>query len=163
VMGLPASWVGLASVLALLWNAAIDPYVGYLSDQARFRFGRRHTFMLVGALTMGVTFWAFLSPPRGLSPPLLLLWLLVTSLLVRRPYLSTSDARDVPQRPRGFSIAILQCLRNPSFLVLFTSCSLFFLGVVINSSLSLYYLTYYARITASAAVSGFQLSFYVGG
>jgi len=51
---------------------------------------------------------------------------------------------------------------NTSFLVLFVSFSLFFLGVVINTSLSLYYLTYYAGITTSAAVSGFQLSFYVG-
>jgi GPH family glycoside/pentoside/hexuronide:cation symporter len=255
VMGLPSSWVGAASLIALLWNAAIDPYVGYVSDKARFRFGRRHSFMLVGALSMGITFWAFLSPPRGLSPPILLLWLLVTSLLVRtattvygvpyyalgaelcddyhertsvtairgllallgtlaaaslsflaffpdrhpgmdpkldysgypamglafgltmtiagvvatlgtlsrRPYLPARGTAAFPHRSHGFSVGIVQCLRNPSFLVLFASFSLFFLGVVINSSLSLYYLTYYAHITASAAVSGFQVSFYAGG
>jgi GPH family glycoside/pentoside/hexuronide:cation symporter len=59
-------------------------------------------------------------------------------------------------------VSIAQCLRNRSFLLLFASFSLFFLGVVINASLSLYFLTYYAKITASAAVSGCQLSFYVG-
>ena len=66
VMGLPSSWVGFASVIATLWNAAIDPYIGYLSDRARVAFGRRHAFMLLGAVTMGATLWAFLSPPRGL-------------------------------------------------------------------------------------------------
>lgn len=255
VMGLPSSWVGFATVAALVWNAGINPYVGYLSDTARFRFGRRHTFMLVGALSMGAAFWAFFSPPRGLSPGGLLLWLVVTSVLARtatsvyevpysalgaelsegyhertaiaairgllallgtlaaaslsflaffpdrtpgvdpkldyagypamglafglvmtvvgliatlgtlsrRPFLPAHGAAETPRARRGFSLGVIQCLRNPSFLVLFTSFSLFFLGVVINASLSLYYLTYYARITASAAVSAFQLAFYVGG
>lgn len=255
VMGLPSSWVGFASVIALLWNAVVDPYIGYLSDTARFRFGRRHSFMLAGSLAMGAALWAFLSPPRGLSPVALFLWLLATTLLVRtatavygvpyyalgaelsedyhertsvaafrgllallgmlgaaslsflaffpdrtpgtdpkldyagypamgltfgmtmtvagliatigtlsrRPHLSVPGLPGSPARPRGFSVAMLQCLRNPSFVVLFASFSLFFLGVVINSSLSLYYLTYYAKVTASRAVSGFQLSFYLGG
>jgi GPH family glycoside/pentoside/hexuronide:cation symporter len=57
----------------------------------------------------------------------------------------------------------LQSLRNPSFRVLFASFSFFFLGVVINSSLSLHYLTYYVKITASSVLSTFQLTFFAGG
>lgn len=47
VMGVPGMWVGVVGLVALVWDAVIDPYVGYLSDKARIRFGRRHTFMLV--------------------------------------------------------------------------------------------------------------------
>ena len=263
VMGLPGSLVGIASVVVLVWDAVIDPYIGYLSDRSRFRFGRRHAFMLVGALTMGITFWAFLSPPQGLSTGALFAWLLGSSLLVRTatsvfgvPYfalgaelsedyhertsitgirgilallgtlgtavssfvvffpdrtpgvdpklnyagypamglvfglvmtvtgliatlgtlswradpsltlrtsLPTGGDTEMLQTPRNFFASLIQSLRNPSFRALFTSYSLFFLGVVINNSLTMYYLTYYAQVTASTALSTFQLAFYVGG
>lgn len=83
VMGMSGTLVGIATALGLLWDAIIDPYIGHLSDRTRIRFGRRHGFMLVGALTMGLSLWLFFSPPRGLSTPLLFAWLLGSSLLVR--------------------------------------------------------------------------------
>jgi len=83
VVGLSGTLVGIAAAVGLFWDAAIDPYIGYLSDRARSRFGRRHGFMLAGALTMGASFWAFFDPPAGLSTSGLFAWLLVTSLLVR--------------------------------------------------------------------------------
>jgi len=255
VMGLPGTFVGIASAIGLVWDAVIDPYIGYLSDKARFRFGRRHTFMLVGALTMGGSFWAFFSPPQGLSSGALFAWLLGTSLLVRtttsvycipyyalgaelspdyhertsitgvrgimallgalaaaslsfvvffpdktpgvdpklnyagysamgltfglvmaivgliatlgslewRPFLSTGDENQMPRTSGNFFVSLVQSLRNRSFFILFASFSLFFLGVVINASLSIHYLTYYVKITASSALSTLQLAFYVGG
>jgi len=255
VMGLPGTWVGVAGVLVLVWDAAIDPYIGYLSDKARFRFGRRHTFMLIGALTMGVSFWALFSPPQGLSTGALFGWALGSNLLVRtaasvysipyyalgaelsrdyhertsitgirgilallgtlaaaalsfvtffpdrtpgvdpklnyagypmmglvlgvsmtivgliatlgtlsrRPNLPTGDEAMTFQAPRRYLVGAVQSLRNPSFRVLFASFSLFFLGVVINSSLSLHFLTYYVKITASTALSTFQVTLFAGG
>jgi len=95
VMGLPALWVGVASAVGLVVDAVSDPYVGYRSDASRSRYGRRHSFMLVGALTMGVTFWMIWAPPREMSQVGLFLWLLasvslfrVTSTFFRIPYLS---------------------------------------------------------------------------
>jgi len=266
VMGLPGTLVGIASVIVLVWDAAIDPYIGYLSDKARLPFGRRHAFMLVGTLTMGITFWAFLSPPQGLSTGALFAWLLGSSLLVRTatsvfgvPYfalgaelsedyhertsitgirgilallgtlaaaslsfvvffpdrtpgvdpklnyagypamglafglvmsvtgliavLGTLSFRSQGTRKSGnqdtdslitdpsltlrtsflFTDSLITSLRNLSFRALFTSYSLFFLGIVINNSLTIHYLTYYAQVTASAALGTFQLAFYVGG
>jgi len=258
VMGLPATLVGVASVIGLVWDASIDPVIGYLSDNARFRFGRRHTFMLAGALIMGVSFWAFFSPPQRLSTPALFAWLLVSDLLVRtaasvygipyfalgaemsrdyhertsitglrgllallgtlaaaalsfvvffpdrtprvdpklnyagypamgltfgllmtivaliailgtlqwRPYLTRPATSSIERSTFSFQIStflagFVQSLRNPSFRVLFASVSLFFLGVAINSSLALYYYTYYVRITTSTTLSTFQIAFYV--
>ncbi len=83
VMGLPGTLVGVASAIGLVWNALVDPLIGHASDHARWRLGRRHGFMFVGAMTVGVTFWALFSPPRGLGLPALFAWLVVTSLLVR--------------------------------------------------------------------------------
>lgn len=253
VMGLSGTLVGIASAIGLVWDAVIDPYIGHLSDRAQSRLGRRHPFMLAGALTMGVSFWAFFSPPQGLSTQGLFAWLLGSSLLVRTtvsvygipylalgaelsqdyhertsitgvrgligllgtlvaaslvfvvffpeatpgvdpklnyagypalgltfglvmtatglvatlgtlPYRHSQAAGNTQQATRNtFFTNFIQSLRNPSFRMLFASFSLFFLGVVINSLLSLHFITYYVEITASTALSTFQLAFYVGG
>jgi GPH family glycoside/pentoside/hexuronide:cation symporter len=95
VMGLPALWVGAASAVGLIWDALLDPYIGYRSDVSRSRFGRRNPYMLAGTLTMGVCFYLIWGPPRWLSGAALFGWLLVsmllfrlTSALFRIPYLS---------------------------------------------------------------------------
>lgn len=53
-------------------------------------------------------------------------------------------------------------LRNASFRIVLGSYSLFFLGVVVNGTLAVHFLTYYVQITESRQVSAFQLAFYVG-
>ncbi|MFQ5741504.1 MAG: MFS transporter [Acidobacteriota bacterium] len=95
VMGVSATVVGIASAVGLLWDAVIDPYIGYRSDHSKSRLGRRHAYMLAGSLTMGFFFWLLLAPPQGLGPFGLFLWLLVATLLLRLtsaiyriPYLS---------------------------------------------------------------------------
>src|SRR5687767_9424378 len=66
VVGLPGTWIGATGLIAMLWDAIVDPYIGYLTDGLQAET-RRYTFMLTGALTMGVGFWAFFSPPENLS------------------------------------------------------------------------------------------------
>jgi GPH family glycoside/pentoside/hexuronide:cation symporter len=83
VMHLPATLTGIGASAGLLWDALIDPYIGYRSDNHRGRLGRRHGFMLGGALLTGVTFWLLLSPPPGLGTAALFAWLLGTTLLFR--------------------------------------------------------------------------------
>jgi glycoside/pentoside/hexuronide:cation symporter, GPH family len=252
VMGLPGSLVGLAGAIGLAYDALIDPYIGHLSDRSRSRWGRRHVFMLAGALTMGLGFWASFSPPRGLSQGALFAWVLVTGFFLRTatsvyrvPYfaLGAELSRDYDERtsitalrgmlgvlgsmaaaalsfvlffpnrgdgdpklryegypalglafgaamtacallatlgtrsrartasapeagaalPTHFLAASLQCLRNRSFRVLFTSSSLFFLAVAMNTTLSIHFLTYYARIGDSKALSASQGALYLAG
>ena len=45
--------------------------------------GRRHPFMLLGALLSCVAFYELFSPPQGLSTPLLFAWFIGWNLLVR--------------------------------------------------------------------------------
>lgn len=83
VMGLPGTLAGIGAAIGLVWDAAIDPFIGQFSDRFRSRFGRRHALMFVGAGSLGVTFWLLFSPPQGISVPALFLWFLIASLLAR--------------------------------------------------------------------------------
>ncbi len=62
----------------------------------------------------------------------------------------------------GFFTSLILSLRNPPFLLIILSTSIFFLASVMNATLAVHYLTYYARITASNSLSLFQASFYLG-
>ena len=83
VMGLSGSLAGVGIAVGVFWDGIIGPYIGYLSDHVHSRLGRRHSFMLLGAATMGITFWAMFTPPQHLPSGTLFLWLLVTNILVR--------------------------------------------------------------------------------
>ena len=97
VMGVPGTLVGLATGIGLVWDALIDPVIGYASDRSRSRVGRRHGFMLVGGVTMGLAFWLLFSPPTGLSTLMLVGWFLAANLLVRL----SSSAFGVPYQALG--------------------------------------------------------------
>ena len=67
VMGLPSALVGIGLSSSLVVDALLDPYIGHLSDRTRHRLGRRHLFMLPGALVTGPCFFLLFSPPRSLG------------------------------------------------------------------------------------------------
>ena len=255
VLGLPGTLAGAATAITLVWDSVIDPLIGHWSDRAHIRFGRRHSFMVVGAVSMGIFFFLIFSPPAGLTAGGLFAWLMVTNILLRTsnsvfmvPYhaLGAELSNDynertsitgiraalslfgtlmvaglvfvvffpnvtpgvdpkfnvsgytamgaalgiaitvlgliavagtLSQRSRlaepaaadaagedkiGFFAGLLLALKNNSFLMLVLASSIFFLASVINATLAVHYLTYYAQITDSRALSLFSLSFYVG-
>ena len=83
VLGLPGRMLGLAMSVGLVFDAVIDPLIGHISDRLAPSFGRRHSFMLVGAVSAGISFIAVFNPPGGLSTGLLFAWLMVSSLCLR--------------------------------------------------------------------------------
>jgi Na+/melibiose symporter-like transporter len=116
VLGLPASLVGIGVSASLVLDAVLDPYIGHVSDRARSRLGRRHAFMLPGALATGPLFFLLFSPPRSLGHVGLFLWLLVFSIGVRVasavyriPYLSLGAemSRDYDDRTSTMAIRTL--------------------------------------------------------
>lgn len=50
VLGLSGTLMGLAIAISTVWDAITDPLIGAMSDNYRGRFGKRHTFMVVGCL-----------------------------------------------------------------------------------------------------------------
>jgi GPH family glycoside/pentoside/hexuronide:cation symporter len=116
VMGLPAALVGIGVSASLVLDAVLDPYIGHVSDRTRHRLGRRHVFMLPGALATGPLFFLLFSPPRSLGHTGLFLWLLacsigvrVASAVYRIPYLSLGAemSRDYDDRTNTMAIRTL--------------------------------------------------------
>ena len=83
VLGLPGSLAGGAALLALIVDAVSDPMVGQMSDRFKSRWGRRHPFMLAGALFFGFAMYFLFCPPAGLSETSLFAWMLGWSICVR--------------------------------------------------------------------------------
>ena len=53
-LGVEPWLVGLALTLIRIWDALIDPIVGWLSDNLRTRFGRRRPFILIAGILTGL-------------------------------------------------------------------------------------------------------------
>lgn len=83
VLGLSAGWAGFALMTAMLFDAVSDPLVGYISDNWRSRWGRRHPFMYAALLPVAASYLLLWNPPQGLSQGALFTWLLVIAVLVR--------------------------------------------------------------------------------
>ncbi len=85
VLGLSGTVTGLIIAVSLVWDAVSDPLVGSLSDRLRSRFGRRHPFMALSIVPLGLGFVGLFSPPQAVidNSTWLAAWLLFWSLWVR--------------------------------------------------------------------------------
>jgi Na+/melibiose symporter-like transporter len=82
VMGVPAQLVGLAALVALLFDACIDPLIGQLSDNFRSPWGRRHPFMYAAAIPFALAYLMLWNPPQWAHANLFL-YLVVTAVVIR--------------------------------------------------------------------------------
>ncbi len=104
-MGLELAAVGAIFFLARLWDAVIDPMVGYLSDRTRSRFGRRKPWIAVGTPLLLLSVYGFFQPPEGSGTGYLVVAALAfyaAITIVQIPYLSWGAelSRDYAQRTR---------------------------------------------------------------
>lgn len=84
VLGLPATLCGAAVMIALVFDAISDPLIGAISDRWKSRWGRRHPFLYVSALPLGLSFAAIYAPPEGLEQTGLFIWLTVFTIAMRQ-------------------------------------------------------------------------------
>lgn len=59
---------GMALLIPRLWDAAIDPFVGAVSDRTPGRMGRRRPYLLFGGATFGLLFAFIFLVPVDLAP-----------------------------------------------------------------------------------------------
>jgi GPH family glycoside/pentoside/hexuronide:cation symporter len=84
ILGLNATWAGIALSITVFWDAIIDPVVGHVSDNTRTRIGRRHPYILWGGIALAFSFFSLWAIPRGLADPKVSFALVLgTNLLVR--------------------------------------------------------------------------------
>ena len=82
VMGLPADKVGFAVMIALIFDAFIDPVIGHLSDRTDTRWGRRHPWLYASLIPVAAS-WFLLWHPPDWSETGMLAYLTVSAVLVR--------------------------------------------------------------------------------
>ncbi len=84
VLGLSPSLAGMALAIALLFDALSDPLVGFLSDNWKSKWGRRHPFLYLSVLPMAAFFYLLWNPPAGLSESSLFVFLIVCTIGLRQ-------------------------------------------------------------------------------
>ncbi len=88
--GLSPTAVSTALGAARMVDAFADPLFGWLSDNARTRFGRRRPFILFGSLLAGLALPLLFMAPGGFSQHQLL-WYMVISASLHAIFLSSSN------------------------------------------------------------------------
>lgn len=82
VLGLEATLVSAALMLALFIDAFIDPIVGHMSDRTYTRWGKRLPWLYIAPIPLGFAWLLLWSPPEGAHGHIFL-YLLATAVLVR--------------------------------------------------------------------------------
>jgi Na+/melibiose symporter-like transporter len=72
--------IGSVLLAARLWDVAVDPAIGALSDRTRTRFGRRKPWILAALPFVLLGSYMLFDPPADAGTGYLLLWLLVVYL-----------------------------------------------------------------------------------
>jgi len=68
ILNIPGSLVGLAVSLSIIWDAISDPLMGYISDMTKSKlFGRRHQYILIGGIGLGIFNYLLWHIHSGLS------------------------------------------------------------------------------------------------
>jgi GPH family glycoside/pentoside/hexuronide:cation symporter len=68
ILNMPGSFVGLALSLSIIWDAITDPLMGYFSDKTKSKiFGRRHQYILIGGIGLGISNYLLWNMNQGLS------------------------------------------------------------------------------------------------
>lgn len=82
VIKLAPALVGTAIAISRVWDALTDPIMGYVSDTARTRWGRRRPFVVGAAIPLGLSYFLLFTPPSGAATAGLFLYLLLTYMLL---------------------------------------------------------------------------------
>lgn len=96
VIGVPATIVGTAVLIALMLDAFVDPIIGHFSDNLRTKWGRRHPFLYASAIPAGLFFLLLWNPPE-LSDGNMFFYILGIAFLVR----ATMSCFEVPMAALG--------------------------------------------------------------
>lgn len=114
VVGLDERLVGFALLIILFSDALSDPIVGYVSDNWRSKWGRRHPFMYFAAVPVSVSFYFLWNPPDW-SNEALFWYMLSLAALIRLfiTFYETPSSALLPELARDYDDrARLQAFRN---------------------------------------------------
>ncbi len=93
VIGMPASWVGLAIMTALFADALIDPLIGHFSDRTDSAWGRRLPWIYASALPIALAWILIWNPPNWSNEALF--WYLIGTAILMRAALSCNEVASI--------------------------------------------------------------------
>ncbi len=82
ILGLAMSLAALVKMIYAIWNSANDPIFGFLSDNTRSRWGRRHVWLVPAMLLTAVVFVLIFSVPQSVQGTPGLFWYMLVVLLL---------------------------------------------------------------------------------
>jgi len=85
VVGLPSTTAGAITLVCLVWDGVVDPYIGLLANKTRTRWGRYRPYMLFGCVPLAASF-ALMFAPVPLHDTSLIVYAFATQLLFRTLY-----------------------------------------------------------------------------
>ena len=97
VFGLAPDLAGLAILIMLIFDAISDPLIGYISDNTKSRWGRRHPFIYGSIIPVSLTFFLIWDPPSAASDQVLFWYLLVMGIGIR----TTITLYEIPSTALG--------------------------------------------------------------
>ncbi|MEM8767421.1 MAG: MFS transporter, partial [Pseudomonadota bacterium] len=158
VLGLSGTYSGIAVFIAIAADAISDPAVGSWSDGFRHALGRRHLFMYLGAVPLGLTYYFLFWPPEGLSEFQLFLWFTTFAVLSRTaltffhvPYLSLGAEMSLDYQERTQIVALRTAFGMvASLIVVILAWNFFFVETADNSSPQLERVPYFRYAMLSA-------------
>ena len=87
---LSAALAGSALLVGKIWDAVIDPFIGYISDHTRSRWGRRRPFILFFTIPFGIAFVLMFRNPGIASQPGKFWWAMLTYIFFCTVYSFTN-------------------------------------------------------------------------
>ena len=85
-VGITAAVAGTIFLIGKIWDAVIDPFIGYISDRTRSRWGRRRPFILFAAVPLLFAMWLFYTNPHIASPLWAAVWACFALCLLNTVY-----------------------------------------------------------------------------
>ncbi len=82
ILGLAMAMAAIIRMIYTIWDTINDPIFGYLSDNTRSRFGRRHVWLAPAALLCGIVFIFIFSAQRLALDKTPLFWYMMVMLLL---------------------------------------------------------------------------------
>jgi len=80
-LGVNPMVVGVIGFFPRIFDAILDPIIGYSSDNARTKYGRRRPFIMFGAIASGICYALMFQLYRGQSEMFYIWWVLVFQVL----------------------------------------------------------------------------------
>jgi len=89
-VGIGAAAAGTVFLVGKIWDAVIDPFIGYLSDRTRSRWGRRRPYIIFFSVPLMFAMWLFYTNLHIGSPIWAAIWATFALCLLNTVYSFTN-------------------------------------------------------------------------